>query len=103
VVDNKVMVTSRCEAARKFHAWRKDFDRTLKRIVSIAYELDSPWDPGISSVFDKDDAPRSTLCALIELPASTVDPPWRLAPPPPPWSRRDVSSVLLPRPPPWPD
>jgi len=40
-VDNKVIVTSRCEAVRKLHAWRKDFDRALKRIASIAYELDT--------------------------------------------------------------
>jgi len=41
-VDNKVMVTSRSEAVRKLHAWRKDFYRALKRIAFIAYELDSP-------------------------------------------------------------
>ena len=39
VVDDKVMVTSHSEAVRKLHAWRKDFDRALKRIASIAYEL----------------------------------------------------------------
>jgi len=54
VVDNKVMVTSRCEAVRKLHAWHKDFNRALKRIAFIAYELDSPWDPDISSVFRRD-------------------------------------------------
>ena len=41
-VDNKVIVMSRCEAVRKLHAWRKDFDKTLKKIASIAYELDNP-------------------------------------------------------------
>jgi len=55
------------EATKKLHAWCKDFDRTLKRIASIAYELDGPWDPGSSSVFSKNYAPRSTLCALISL------------------------------------
>jgi len=57
VVDNKVMVTSHSETVRKLRAWRKDFDRALKRIASIAYELDSPWDSGINSVFSSDDAP----------------------------------------------
>ena len=61
-VDNTVMVTSCCETVRKLHAWRKDFDRALKRIASIACELDSPCDPGISSVFSKDDVPWFTLC-----------------------------------------
>ena len=56
-VDNTVMVTSHCEAVRKLHAWHKDFDRALKSIASIACELDSPWDPDISSVFSRDDAP----------------------------------------------
>ena len=58
-VDNRVMVTSHSETTRKLHAWRKDFEMTLKRIAYIAYELDSPWDPGISSVFSQDDASRS--------------------------------------------
>jgi len=49
-IDNKVMVMSFFETVRKLHVWRKDFDRTLKRIVSIAYKLGSLWDPGISSV-----------------------------------------------------
>ena len=49
-VDNKVMVTSHSETVRKLHVRRKDFDRALKRIVSIAYELDNLWDPSISSV-----------------------------------------------------
>jgi len=66
-VDNKVIVTSFFEAARKLHTWRKDFDGALKMIASIAYELDSPWDLGIGSVFSRDDAPWSTLYALIEL------------------------------------
>ena len=68
----------------------------------IAYELDSPWDPGIDSVFSQDDAPHSTPCSLIVLLSSTTGLPWRPAPPPPPWSRHDVP-LLLPRPPPWPD
>jgi len=34
---------------RKLHAWRKDFDRAVKMIASIAYELDNLWDLGISS------------------------------------------------------
>ena len=83
-VNNKMMVTSRCEAVRKLHAWRKDFDRALKMIAYIACELDSPWDPGISSIFSRDDAPCSTLCALIELPSFTTNPSWRSAPPLPP-------------------
>jgi len=101
-VDNKVMVTSRCETVRKLYAWRKDFDRALKRIVSIACELDSSCDPGISSVFSRDDAPWSTFYVLIELPSLTADPSRRSAPPPPPWYQRDVP-VMLPRLPPWPD
>ena len=40
-VGNKVIVTSRCEAVRKLHTWRKDFDRALKMIAFIAYELDN--------------------------------------------------------------
>ena len=83
-VDDRVMVTSHSEATRKLHVWRKDFEMALKRIAYIAYELDSLWDPGISSVFSKEDAPRSTLYALIELLSSTADPSRRPAPPPPP-------------------
>jgi len=37
-VDNKATVTIHCEAARDLHAWRKDFDRALKRIDSITYK-----------------------------------------------------------------
>jgi len=40
-VDNKVIVTSRCEAVRKLHAWCNDFDRALKMSASINYELDN--------------------------------------------------------------
>ena len=61
-VKNKAIVTSHSEVARKLHAWRKDFDRALKRIASITYKLNNPWDPSISSVFSEDDAARSTLC-----------------------------------------
>ena len=96
------MVTSHSEATRKLHAWRKDFEMTLKRIAYIAYELDSPWDPGISSVFSSDDAPWSTLYVLIELPSFTANPSRRPVPPPPPWYQHGVP-VMLPRPPPWPD
>ena len=53
MVDNKVMVMSRSEVVRKLHAWPKDFDMALKRTASIAYELGSPWVPGISSVFSR--------------------------------------------------
>ena len=102
VIDNKVMVMSRSEAVRKLHVWPKDFDRALKRIASIAYELDSPWDPDISSVFSRNDVPWSTLYSLIELPSFTADPSRRPAPPPPPWYQRDVP-VMMPRPSPWPD
>ena len=96
------MVTSHPESVRELHAWRTDFDKVLKRVASITYESNSPWDPGISSVFGEGDVSRSTLCALIVLSVFTVDPSRRSAPPPPPWSRCDVS-VLLPRLPPWPD
>jgi len=98
-VDNKVMITSRSEAVRKLHAWRKDFDRTLKRIAFIAYELDSIWDPSINFVFSRDDRACSTLYALMELPSFTADPTRRPALPPPPWYQRDIP-VMLPRPPP---
>jgi len=101
-VDNKVMVTSRCEAVRKLHAWRKNFDRALKRIAFIACELDNPWDPGINSVFSRDDAHWSTLYVLIELPSFTADPSRRPAPSPPPWYQHGVLVMLL-RLPPWPD
>jgi len=40
-VDSKVMVLSHPEAARKLHAWRTDFDKSLKRIASIAYKSNS--------------------------------------------------------------
>ena len=102
-VDNKVMiVTNHHEAVRKLHAWPKDFDRALKRIASIAYELDSSWDPGISFVFSRDDASWSTLYVLIVLPSFTADPSRRPAPPLPPWNQHGVPVMLL-RPPPWPD
>ena len=78
------MVTSHPETAKKLHVWYKDFDKALKRIAYITYKSNSPWDSSISFVFGEDDAPRSTLCALIELSASTVDPLKRSAPPPPP-------------------
>ena len=90
------MVMSCSEVVRKLHAWPKDFDRALKMVASITYKLDSPWDPGISSVFSRDDAPWSTLYVLIELPSFTANPS------PPPWYQHGVP-VMLPRPPPWPD
>ena len=93
------MVMSCSEVVRKLHAWPKDFDRALKRIASIAYELDSPWDPGISSVFSRDDMSWSILFALIELPSFIADLSWRPAPPPSPCYQRDVP-VMLPQPPP---
>jgi len=65
-------------------------------------ELDIPWDPDSNSVFSGDDVPLSTICTLIELPSFIVDPSWRPAPTPSPWSRCDVW-VLLSRPPPWPN
>ena len=34
-VDNKVMITSHFEAARKLHAWRTDFDKSLKRVLPL--------------------------------------------------------------------
>ena len=34
-----MIVTGRYEAVRKLHVWRKDFDRALKMIASIAYKL----------------------------------------------------------------
>jgi len=34
-VDNKVMITSHFEAARKLHAWRTDFDKSLKRVLQL--------------------------------------------------------------------
>jgi len=34
-VDNKTIVTSHSEAARKLHGWRKDFDRVLKGLLSL--------------------------------------------------------------------
>lgn len=49
-VDNEVIVTNHSETVRKLHAWRADFKRILKRIVSITYELDILWDPGIDLV-----------------------------------------------------
>ena len=63
-VDNKVMITSHPEVARKLYARCKDFDRALKRIALITYESNSPRDSGISSVFCENDGPGSTLCAL---------------------------------------
>ena len=37
-------------------------------------------DPGISSVFNRDDVPRSIICTLIKLPSFTADSSRRLAP-----------------------
>jgi len=85
-----VMVLNHPEAVRKLHVWRTYFDRILRESASIAYELNTPWDSGISSVFSRDDASCCTFCTLIELLSSTADPSRRSAPPPPPWSRRDV-------------
>jgi len=56
-VDSKVMITNHPETVRKLHVWRTYFDRILKRSASI---------------FSRDDASRSTICALIELPSSTI-------------------------------
>ena len=75
-----MMVTSHPETVRKFHAWRTDFDRFLKRSAFIAYELDISWNLGISSIFSRDDAPLSTISAFIELPFFTANPSQR--PPP---------------------
>ena len=69
-----MIVLSHPEAVRKLHAWRTNFDRILKRSVSIAHQLYTPWDPDISSIFSSDDVPWSTFCTLIELPSFIVDP-----------------------------
>ena len=53
---------SRSETVRKLHAWPKDFDRARKMIAYIAYELDSPWDSDIDSIFSRDNVLWSTLC-----------------------------------------
>ena len=46
---------SHLEIMRKLHAWSQDFDRVLKRIASLTYELDTPWDSGINSIFSGKD------------------------------------------------
>ena len=55
-VDGKVIVTDHFErfspgTVRKLHARRTCSYRVLKRITSITYELDIPWDSGICMVF----------------------------------------------------
>ena len=67
------MVTSHPKAIRKLHACRTDFDKILKRSASISYELNVLLDPGISSIFSKDDAPLSVIDVLIELPFLTAN------------------------------
>ena len=49
----------------------------------MADELDIPWDPSISPVFNGDDSPMFAACALLELPIIAVDLSRRSAPPPP--------------------
>ena len=53
-VDNKVIVLSH-SIVRKLHVWRTDFERILKRITFITYELDIQWDLGVGSAFNMDD------------------------------------------------
>ena len=98
-VNTEVIVTSHPEIVRKSHAWRTGPPRVLMRLALMTNELDIPWDPGISSVFIRDDASLSTICALIELPSFTTDPSRRSAPPLLPWSRCDAL-VLISQPPP---
>jgi len=93
-VDSKVMVMSHPEAVGKLHVWRAYIDRFLKRSAFIAYELNTPCDPDISFVFNKDDEPPFIIGALIELPSFT-DLSQRPALPPPPWSRCDALVLTL--------
>jgi len=101
-IASKVIVISHPETIRKLHAWRTDFDRIMKKSAFIVYELNSPWDSGISFVFSRDDVPLSAIDALIELLSFITNPIWRPAPSPPPWSRHNIP-VMLPQPPLWPD
>jgi len=101
-VDNKVTVTSHPKVMRMLHTWHTDFDRILKRSASIAHELHTPCDSGISFVFSRDDVPRFIICAFIELLFFTVNLSGRASLHPPPWSRREILA-LLPRLLPWPD
>jgi len=82
-IDNKVIVTSHSETVRKLHDWRTNFEMILKRIASITYELNIPWDPGFGSAFTRDDLLLLAACAFFELSSFAVSSSRRLAPPPP--------------------
>ena len=88
------MITSHAEIIRKLRTLRTYFDKILKKSASIAYELNTQWDSGISFIFSRDDAPQSPLCALVELPSFTADPLRGPVPPLPPWFWRDILVLL---------
>ena len=56
-IDSEVIVISHSETVRKSHAWCTCSLRVLRRLALMTDELDIPWDPDISSVFSRDDAP----------------------------------------------
>jgi len=66
-VDSEVITTSHPEIVRKSHAWRTDSSRVLRRFALMTDELNISWDPGISSVFSRNDAFLSIICLLIEV------------------------------------
>ena len=94
-VDNKIIVTIHSEILRKLHAWHTDFERVLKRIVSITYELDILWDPSVSSALNKDDSLLVAACVFFELSSFEAGSSRRLALPPPPWFQRDALVLIL--------
>jgi len=70
------------EIVRELYAWRQDSDRVMKRTDSFTYELDIPWDPGISSIFSGEDLIYPVACALLELPSTAAEPSQKPDPPP---------------------
>jgi len=87
------------EIMRELHAWHQGCDRVLKRITSLTYKLDTPWDPDISSIFSAKDLTCSTACTLLELAPTAVESSQN------PDHLHHLGSDMMHecRPPPWPD
>ena len=78
------------EIMRELQAWHQGFDKVLKRIASLTYELDTQWDPGINSIFGAEDLTCFAACTLLELTPTAVESSQKPDPPPPPWLQHDA-------------
>ena len=103
-----------CRSLQLIIRWLLQITLDREEVSCIAYKFwkdskvdclhylrgDIPWDPGISTVFCRDESLLPFTCTLFELLTTTADPSRKPVLPPSPWFRSDTR-VPAPRPPPW--